>query len=298
MNYYVTNFYAFSQVSDLEQARLGLHNLSERLHLRGLVILAPEGINGTLVVSLKDNLDQAKDWITQTFKVPLSAYKDSQSSRLPFRHALQVRIRPEIVTLKRPELVPGPEDLGYLTPEQWDLWLKNDPSDYTLIDARNDYEYRLGTFRGALNPKTEQFTEFPDAVEYGLKADKEKPLLMFCTGGIRCEKAALELRNRGYKKVHQLHGGILRYLEKFPHGEFKGECFIFDDRVALDQELKATTRYVLCVHCGCPADVPIVCKLCGKTRTICADCRERAVIREDCSKNCAHHLRKNSSQSV
>ncbi|MGE0764048.1 MAG: rhodanese-related sulfurtransferase [Bdellovibrionales bacterium] len=289
--YYVTNFYRFTPVGSPELAKLELLDLGASLNLNGLIILATEGLNGTLATRSEADRAQAKSWLADRFNLKPEEFKDSESFKRPFRHDLQVRLRPEIVTLQRPDLVPQSRDESYLSPEQWHEWLQNDRSQFTLLDTRNEYEYKIGAFRGALNPKIGQFTEFPDVAEHALKVDKSKPVLIYCTGGIRCEKAALELKKRGYEKVYQLHGGILRYLEKFPNREFEGECFVFDDRVAVDQQLNATTRYILCPHCGDPADQKISCAECGQSQIICLACKEQPSVNQACSKNCAHHLR-------
>ena len=157
-----------------------------------------------------------------------------------------------------------------------------------LIDTRNWYEYRLGTFRGALNPGIEKFTDFPDFIQkQGI--GKHQKMLIFCTGGIRCEKGILDLEQNGYQNVFQLEGGILNYLEQYPNQKFEGECFVFDRRVAVDQNLEPSKRYTLCPHCGQPADRRIECGLCDQPAQICLECEGMQVKGVTCSKNCAHH---------
>jgi UPF0176 protein len=156
-----------------------------------------------------------------------------------------------------------------------------------MIDTRNWYEYKIGTFQGALNPDIEKFTDFPEYIEkQGISKDKK--MLIFCTGGIRCEKGILELQQQGYEKVYQLEGGILNYLAQYPRDEFKGECFVFDHRVAVDQNLSPSKNYVLCPHCGQPGDTSIVCKRCDHEDKICESCAQLTYKKETCSKNCAH----------
>jgi UPF0176 protein len=155
-----------------------------------------------------------------------------------------------------------------------------------ILDTRNDYEVEIGKFRGARDFALKEFSDFPRAVaESGIA--KDAPVLMYCTGGIRCEKAILEMNAQGYKNVHQLDGGILNYLEKFPDQGFDGECFVFDYRVAVDQKLQPTQKYKLCPHCGQPADKPISCAKCGTEAVICRHCTGQSAV--TCSKNCAHH---------
>lgn len=288
-NYYVTNLYRFTPVADPPALAQELKAFAIQKKLLGLVILAPEGVNGTLVGRDLRSLIDGKDWLKGKLGLEQREFKDAESPLPPFPK-FKVRVRPEIVTLHRPELTPVLNDASYLTPEEWHKWLGSD-REFSLVDARNDYEVRIGAFKNAINPHTRQFTELPDVIEHRLEVDKTKPLLMYCTGGIRCEKAALEMRRRGFQEVYQLHGGILKYLEKFPNQEFEGECFVFDDRVAVDQKLLATTQYTLCPHCGDPADRPVVCNRCSHQGQICARCAEMPVRRVTCSRDCAHHHR-------
>lgn len=158
-----------------------------------------------------------------------------------------------------------------------------------MIDTRNWYETKIGTFKGAVNPKIDVFTEFPKFIsEQAIKKDEK--LLIFCTGGIRCEKGILQLQEAGFNDVYQLDGGILNYLKEYPNDQFEGECFVFDHRVAVDQELKPTKTYDLCPHCGQPAATTIDCKRCDTKQAVCDDCQTLEWKKETCSKHCAHQL--------
>jgi UPF0176 protein len=190
------------------------------------------------------------------------------------------------VTLGTPELVPSEGVNHHLSPAEWNQVLKTE-NDFVMIDTRNWYETQIGTFKGALDPKTEQFTEFPEFVEKQ-KIPQDKKMLIFCTGGIRCEKGILELQRRGYKNVYQLEGGILNYLKEYPNDQFEGECFVFDHRVALDQNLQPSTKYGLCPHCGQPSEIKIDCLRCDSEELICVDCAKLEFKKDTCSKNCAH----------
>lgn len=159
--------------------------------------------------------------------------------------------------------------------------------DVTILDTRNTYESAIGTFEGAIVPPLASFHEFPAYVEKS-NIPKEKPVLMFCTSGIRCEKAAEEMRNQGYKEVYQLDGGITNYLAEYPNGHWRGECFMFDHRVAIDTTLKPSTRYKLCPACGNPGDVRTTCEHCTTPCTLCATCVEKAPIA--CSRTCKQAL--------
>lgn len=285
--YYVTTFYQFEPIIDVNSLTDRLNGMAESLNLTGLVILGKEGINSTLSARSAQELAAFKDWMNSQLKSP-PVYKDSYSDRELFR-IFKVKHRPEIVTLGTPEIVPT--DLNsptHMSPEEWHRTLSDD-SDYILIDTRNTYETKIGSFKGALDPQIEQFTDFPDAVEEKLKVPKDKRILIFCTGGIRCEKGLLELKRRGYNDVHQLHGGILSYLQKFPNQKFEGECFVFDHRVAVNQNLEPSTRYKLCPHCGQTAGNKITCSRCDTEMSICDDCIQLDWKKETCSKNCRHH---------
>lgn len=157
-----------------------------------------------------------------------------------------------------------------------------------LLDTRNVYETAIGKFRGAVDPKLQKFSEFSDFVTAS-DIPKNKKVLMYCTGGIRCEKASLEMQRLGFEDVYQLSGGILKYLEEFPDGPFEGECFVFDHRVAVDKNLRPSKQYKLCPHCGNPGDKSISCRKCGAQAIICDGCANNEY-KVSCSKNCAHHL--------
>lgn len=260
---------------------------AEHLEIKGLVILGCEGINSTLAAPSLEALDAYKLLLCECLQVSSMNFKDSQSGTPPFRRFV-VKLREEIVTLGTPELVPQNDKNHHLSPREWNQVLENE-TDYVLIDTRNWYEYNIGTFAGALNPNIEKFTDFPDYLEQQQIA-KDKKILIFCTGGIRCEKGILELQRQGFQNVFQLEGGILKYLEEYPNNQFQGECFVFDHRVALNQQLQPSTTYGLCPHCGQPSDIQMTCQRCDSTTLICGDCSNKEVKKVTCSKNCAHHF--------
>ncbi len=286
--YYVTNFYRFVLVEDPKALRQELKDLGAALKLQALIILAPEGINGTLTSPDKEILKHAKAWLTKRLQMNPEDFKDSTSEQIPLRQ-FKVKLRPEIVTLQTPELIPKAGDPSYLTPTQWNEWLKSG-KDMNLVDARNHYEYNIGAFKGAIDPKTRKFTQLPDVISSHPEIDKTTPLLMYCTGGIRCEKAVLEMRRRGFAQVYQLHGGILKYLEQYPNDQFEGECFVFDERVAVDQCMEPTKKFTFCPHCGDPAHLPITCERCSFKIQICPKCAAEPVKNQTCSRDCAHHF--------
>lgn len=286
-NWYITTFYFFKPLTseEVQNVRKEILEVGQRMDIEGLFILAEEGLNSTCAAASEETLNAFKKWILSRFEVEGVTFKDSRAPYPPFRK-IKVKVRDEIVTLGRPKLMPQDRRHHHLTPDEWNYVLKNE-QDFVLIDTRNWYEYEIGTFRGALNPNIGEFTSFPDYVE-SLKIPKEKKMLIFCTGGIRCEKGILDLEERGFSNVYQLEGGILRYLQEKPNDEFEGECFVFDHRVAVTQELTPSERYELCPHCGQPGDLEIVCGRCDTEAKLCHRCKEKPIVSEVCSKNCAH----------
>lgn len=285
----VSAFYNFIEVpqEELNGIRDRLIEFSNSTGLKGLIVLGHEGINATVAGS-KETIDRFEALLPEIFQDGGFTFKHSTAEKEPFAR-FKVDVRPEIVTIGD-ESISSTESVGtYLTPTEWHEALSNDP-DVVLVDTRNDYETDIGVFEGALDPRIRKFSDFGEYVEKtGLPKDKK--LFLYCTGGIRCEKAVPEVKRLGYDNVYQLKGGILKYIEEFPNGHFKGECFVFDHRVAVDQELQPTKTYKLCPHCGNPSKDNLDCSLCGKNAPVCHRCAERED-RRTCSKNCAHHVRR------
>jgi UPF0176 protein len=291
----VSAFYKFVSVAPdrLEALREQLEQFAEACALKGLIVLGSEGINATIAGSAQ-TIAAFEALLPEMFGTCEFTFKHSQADKVPFAR-FKVDLRPEIVTIGDLS-ISSTESVGtYLSPEEWHHALLNDP-DVVLVDTRNDYETDIGVFEGAIDPRIGKFSEFGDFVEkQGLPKDKK--LFLYCTGGIRCEKAVPEVKRLGYENVYQLEGGILKYLEEFPHGKFKGECFVFDHRVAVDQNLQPTQTYKLCPHCGNPSKDRCVCSLCGKDAPVCHRCAAREDLRT-CSKNCAHHAGRRSSRPL
>ena len=287
--HFVSTFYKFKKDENPEKTKLFLEQTAEKLQVNGLIIIGHEGFNATVSANSANNLLLFKKEICQYFMTPDLFFKDSVSDIAPFRR-FKVKIREEIVTLGTPELAPYDQDGSnhHLTPAEWNQVMKNE--DHVIIDTRNWYETKIGTFKGAINPMTDQFTEFPQFLE-SQKIPKDKKILIFCTGGIRCEKGILEVQRQGYKNVYQLYGGILNYLKESPHDQFEGECFVFDHRVAVDQNMQPSQQYKLCPHCGQPGKTAVDCKRCDTHTYICEDCAELEWKKETCSKNCAYQYK-------
>lgn len=299
-HFFITTFYKFISIKDPVVFKIFLEDLAEKTETIGLIIIGHEGINSTVVSKSQQNLQQFKSEVLKELNLKELLFKDSTASRPPFRR-FKVKIRKEIVTLGTPELIPNDEKNNHLSPQEWNQVLKSE-QEILIIDTRNWYETKIGTFKNAVNPRTDQFSEFPKFMEENAY-DKNKKVLIFCTGGIRCERGILELQRQGFTDVYQLEGGILNYLKEFSNDQFEGECFVFDHRVAVDQKLKPTEKYDLCPHCGQPADILVHCQRCDTKTSICEDCKLLEWKNLTCSKNCAYQLhlhpeRKGKQQSV
>jgi UPF0176 protein len=284
----VSAFYKFVQVEEgrLTSVRDDLERFAEARGLKGLIVLGCEGINATVAGSA-ETIAAFEKLLPEIFKGSEFTFKHSNADKIPFAR-FKIDLRPEIVTIGDTTISSQGSVGTYLTPSEWHQALLNDP-DVVLVDTRNDYETDIGVFEGAIDPRIRKFSDFGGFVEQqGLPKDKK--LFLYCTGGIRCEKAVPEVKRLGYENVYQLEGGILKYLEEYPNGKFKGECFVFDHRVAVDQNLQPTQTYKLCPHCGNPSKDHLTCSLCSKDAPVCHRCTEREDLRT-CSKNCAHHAR-------
>jgi UPF0176 protein len=251
----VAAFYRFVAFmpDELSPLRQRLLDLGRRHDLRGTVLLAEEGINGTI----SGGAAGVEAWLAELRSDPRLTALEVKRSEAPAQafHRFKVRCKREIVTLGRPEANPAQGVGTYVAPAAWDALIA-DP-DTLVIDTRNTYEVALGTFEGAIDPGTESFREFPAWAERVLRplvAERPpKALALFCTGGIRCEKATAWLLQHGYEGVHHLQGGILRYLEEVPEARsrWRGECFVFDQRVAVNHSLHPGS-HSLCHACGLP----------------------------------------------
>ena len=249
MSYIVATFYKFVALSDLEAKKKQILGSCRENQIKGTIILASEGINGTIAGTNKAiasilNLLHGIDGLADL------EHKESTAQKLPFVR-LKVKIKSEIVTLGIPEVDPNQQVGTYVDPQDWNQII-SDP-EVVVIDTRNDYEVGIGSFKGAKNPETESFREFPEYIADNLDPDNNPKVAMFCTGGIRCEKASSYMLSKGFKEVYHLKGGILKYLENVPPDKslWEGECFVFDERVAVKDGLEQGS-YELCYACGHP----------------------------------------------
>jgi UPF0176 protein len=235
----VSAFYKFVKLPGFAALRAPLLQAAQRHAVRGTILLAPEGINGTIAGS-PDGLSAMMGFIRSLPDFAGLESKDSHAGEMPFRR-MKVRLKREIVTMGVPGVDPSQTVGTYVAPEKWNE-LISDP-DVLVIDTRNGFEVAAGTFRGALDPGTRSFGQFPAFVARRLAGQEHRRIAMFCTGGIRCEKATSYMRARGFEHVYHLKGGILKYLETIPEQEslWQGSCFVFDERGGLTHGLGVAT---------------------------------------------------------
>ena len=247
---YVTcAMYKFVALPNFESLRAPLLEAMTSNQIFGTLLLAAEGINGT-VSGTREGIDNLLHWINQQPGLENIDSKESYDDKIPF-YRTKVKLKKEIVTMGVEGIDPKRTVGTYVKPEDWND-LISDP-DVVLVDTRNDYEVQVGTFKNAIDPKTTSFREFPEWSKNNLDAKKNKKVAMFCTGGIRCEKSTAYLKEQGFDEVYHLQGGILKYLEKVPENEslWQGECFVFDNRVTVDHNLNSGS-YDQCHACRMP----------------------------------------------
>jgi len=245
----VAALYKFATLSDIASMREEILHVCKEHHICGTLLLAKEGINGTIAGS-RQGIDAILGFLRTYPPLKDLEHKESFANECPF-YRMKVRLKKEIVTIGIPEVNPAEIVGTYLNPEEWNRVISE--PDTILIDTRNDYEVKIGTFKGAIDPHTDSFREFPDYVKRRFDNQKHKKIAMFCTGGIRCEKASAYMKKLGFEEVYHLKGGILKYLEEMPEEKslWQGECFVFDRRVAVKHGL-ALGSYELCPSCRHP----------------------------------------------
>ncbi len=247
--YVVAALYKFISLPDYTRKQAPLKAFCDQHQIKGTLLLAQEGINGT-VAGTREAISALKDILETMVGLENMEYKESFASTMPF-YRMKVRLKKEIVTLGVSDVDPSKTVGDYVDSEKWND-LVSDP-DVLVLDTRNDYEVKIGTFKGALNPQTESFRDFPEYVEKNLNPENHKKVAMFCTGGIRCEKASSYMKKAGFEEVYHLKGGILKYLETTPQDKslWEGECFVFDNRVAVKHGLEEG-NHTLCHGCRHP----------------------------------------------
>lgn len=234
MSVLVVALYKFAPVLEPNKLRDRLHLLCEQLGVRGTLLVAAEGLNGTLA-GPTDSMRTLLSAIRETPGFADIEHKEADVEVIPFQR-LKVRVKAEIVTMRRDGISPLDQVGVYVPPTEWNELISR--PDVTVIDTRNSFEFGHGTFEGAVDPETVSFAEFPEWIEKESGLMKDQPVAMFCTGGIRCEKATSFLLKEGYTQVYHLEGGILRYLNEVPEEQslWRGECFVFDERVSVGHQ--------------------------------------------------------------
>jgi UPF0176 protein len=246
----IFGFYKFTNITKLKKHKQDLQLFMVKNEVRGFLILAKEGINGT-ISGKKSAIILVKKKILKQFNFQDFDSKNNSSSKFQPFHKAKVKIKKEVIPFGLNLNKKNKKKNIYIEPGKWNELIKK--KNTLLIDARKPFEYKVGTFKGAFNPNVKNFRDFP---KYLNKVKKSQPVAMFCTGGIRCEKASSYLKNSGFKNVFQLKGGILGYLEKIKKEKslWKGECYVFDNRISLKHELKQGT-HSMCGGCRTPVSV-------------------------------------------
>jgi len=240
--------YKFAPLADLETLREKLQGICRDCELKGTILLSPEGIN-LFVAGTQSSIQILLMELRSIKGFEDLNPKESFSENQPFRRML-VRLKKEIIAFGVEGIEPGKKSSAKISAKTLKQWI-DEGKPLTLLDTRNDYEIRMGTFEGAIPAGVEHFREFPDAVEKLSPELKERTIVMFCTGGIRCEKAGPFMERAGFQNVFQLDGGILKYFEECGGAHYKGDCFVFDRRVCVDSQLRETAA-AICFSCQMP----------------------------------------------
>ena len=242
--------YRFIDLSDRDELRAPFLEICLELELKGTVLLSPNGIN-FFVAGTHEAIEQYVSFLEEDERFQGISLHISYSEYQPFKRML-VRLKNEIISLGMDEIKPAERKGQYIQPKEFKKWL-DEGKEVMILDTRNDYELRVGTFENAIDLDIKSFREFPEATKK-LEQDKTTPVVMFCTGGIRCEKASVVMENQGWENVYQIKGGILGYFKECGGAHWNGDCFVFDKRVSVNSELEESD-HVLCFECRNPLSV-------------------------------------------
>ena len=246
--FYISGFYKFKKIQGIKKAKKLLNDIFIKYKIRGTIIISNEGINGT-ISSNKKNLEFVLKKIKKTFDFINFDSQNLSKSKFQIFHRSKVKIKKEVVPMGIK--ISKRKTINHLEPSKWNKFISNKKT--ILIDARKPFEYKVGTFKGSVNPEISNFREFPN---YLKNLDKKQTIAMFCTGGIRCEKASVYLEKKGFKNVYQLKGGIINYLKKIKKNKslWNGECYVFDNRISLKHGLLSGS-YSMCSGCRKPISI-------------------------------------------
>ncbi|MCD8525263.1 MAG: sulfurtransferase [Gammaproteobacteria bacterium] len=243
--------YKFVALDQLEKRKEYFLMLCKHMYLLGTILLSQEGIN-IMIAGTRDQIDLFSRELRKDPCFTDIVFKESFSETVPFKR-MRVRIKPEIITMGIPSVDRVQQTGKHIKPSEFKTWL-DEGRDVVVLDTRNDYEVDFGTFENAIDPKIDNFQEFPEFVDGLDPSLKEKPIVMFCTGGVRCEKASIMMEQKGFKHVYQIDGGILKYFEETGGEHWQGDCFVFDERIALNKRLEPTGA-AQCHVCGFPVNL-------------------------------------------
>ena len=248
LHFKIATFYQFKSLNNLTQFSKLLKSFCKKNEILGSIIIATEGINGT-IAALPNSIDKFVNYLEKLQFENLNI-KYSKTSKMPF-YRNKIKIKKEIVTFLNTPINPEKQKAEYVNAKQWNEMIND--TDIITIDVRNEYETKIGTFKNAITPNTESFVDFKKFITEKLNEHKNKKIAMYCTGGIRCEKASYYMKEIGFNNIFQLEGGILKYIEDTPETEslWDGECFVFDKRVTVNSKLEKGT-YDLCHGCNEP----------------------------------------------
>jgi len=279
MEYKTITFYKYVKLDNPDQITGYFRGLCESLDLLGRILIGKEGVNAG-VSGTKDNIEKFKKIIESKRQFAKMTYREQEVQDNSY-HKLVVKVRNEIVTLGKD--VDMTKKGRHVTPSRLKKWLDRN-EEVIMLDARNDYEAKIGKFNNAVVLPIDKFRDFPEAAEKALKGKEDKRIVMYCTGGIRCEKSSAYLRQKGFKNVFQLQGGIINYANQFPNDYYKGKCFVFDDRISGD--VKSENVMSKCELCGVDCDLYINCHHleCDKLIVSCPECQEK--MNMTCSQEC------------
>jgi UPF0176 protein len=272
----IASFYKFIAIDNCPELQAQLQSYCEAHEIKGTILIATEGINGS-ICGTTETVNAALAFLRQDPRFADISHKSATCTGKPPFLKLKIKIKAEIVTLREPLANPRKQVGTYVAPQDWNALIQN--PEVLVIDTRNAYEVEIGTFRGAIDPHTDAFTDFPEYVRQNLNPAEHRKVAMFCTGGIRCEKATSLLLAEGFSEVYHLEGGILNYLEQIPAAasQWQGDCFVFDERVAVTHNLEPG-NYRMCYDCGLPIPTldadKMPCPHCGSNRLVSPSCQE------------------------
>ncbi|MGV8142268.1 MAG: rhodanese-related sulfurtransferase [Candidatus Pacearchaeota archaeon] len=278
MDIHILLFYKFVEISDLERLSKTHLKFCTELGIRGKVLLATEGINGSVSGTLEQT-ERYKEYLKSDPRFASIEFKEEIGLHHPF-DKMVVKIKPQIIRLDK--VVDITKSAKHLSPQEF--LEVSQKEDVVILDTRNDYEYKAGKFKGAINPQINNFREFPDFVNKS-NIPKDKHIVMYCTGGIRCEKASAYMVEQGFTKVSQLHGGIINFCQQLPNTVWEGTCFVFDKRLTSKINQDPTNK-TFCQHCKSASEFYNNCKnkLCNELIFICPDCEDK--FHACCSNEC------------